>query len=136
MHPDERVKKSFALWSNSTLGLILHWTQAQRTQPGRASTQIGAIKKVPCPDFNTLSSSSLDYGSEQFEKLATSKLLPACQAHADPARKNMDVVVVRLLGLSDGEIDLDELRMMWCSEPSVHGRNHTALRLLERLSAA
>lgn len=134
-HPDERKNQCFALWINSTLGLIFHWTQAQRTQPGRASTQIGAIKNVPCADFSSLTDAGLDFGSKQFKQLANSKLLPACQAHADPVRKKIDRAVLRLLGIEAEEIHLNELRLMWCSEPSVHGHNRTALRLLARSSS-
>ena len=48
-HDDERVRKVFALWANSTLGMMVHWTQGQRTHAGRSTTQIGAVKKIPCP---------------------------------------------------------------------------------------
>ena len=48
-HDDVRVCKAFALWANSTLGLLVHWTQGQRTHSGRATTQIKALANIPAP---------------------------------------------------------------------------------------
>ncbi|MCY4656500.1 MAG: hypothetical protein OXC80_06765, partial [Gammaproteobacteria bacterium] len=63
-----------------------------------------------------------------FEKLSTERLLPACQAHRDPVRKEIDVAVIRMLGLSKDAIsELAKVRWLWCNEPSVHGNNKEAL---------
>ncbi|MCY4158907.1 MAG: hypothetical protein OXF48_04790 [Bacteroidetes bacterium] len=132
-HADERVCKSFALWANSTLGFLVHWTQGQRTQSGRATTQIKALAKIPCPRLDQLPQNRLDQAAQKFDELAPMPLLPACQAHIDEVRKKIDKAVLELLGLTDAKTSetIHTLRWLWCNEPSVHGQNRQALALLK-----
>ena len=131
-HADGRVLKAAALWINSTFGLMVHWTQGQRTQIGRSSTQVGAIKKMPFPRLDRLDDTVLDTASKSFDGLSTHKLRPACQAHVDEVRHRIDDAVTGMLGLPDGvSNELDNLRMLLCKEPTVHGHNKDALKLLE-----
>lgn len=131
-HEDARVRQAFVLWANSTFGMVVHWTQGQRTHVGRSRTQIGALKKIPCPRLDSLSDAALDRAAADFEALARADLLPACQGHADDVRRAIDEAVVRLLGLPKSAMEaLSDLRLLWCSEPSVHGSNRAALRLLK-----
>ncbi len=142
-HEDSRVRRVFALWWNSTLGMIVHWTQGQRTQSGRSRTQIGALRKIPCPRLDRLSGPALALASSKYEVLQEMTLLPAMNADADPVRKEVDAAVVEVLrahssctastaqpgganplrgqAATDAEIALRELRELWCDEPSVHG---------------
>ncbi len=139
-HSDTRVEKAFSLWSNSTFGMILHWTQGQRTQNGRSPTQIGALRKIPCPRFDELSEPALDLAGQFFDTLCEQELLPMKDASRDPVRKDVDAAVVKVLqvhnrhsrmiqGTPDSDVvfarRLDDaahvLRPVWCSEPSVHG---------------
>ncbi len=142
-HSDIRVCKAFALWWNSTLGLVVHWTQGQRTQHGRSTTQIGALKKIPCPRLDRLSGAALDMAAARFDVLSGKDLLPARDAHKDPVRIEIDEVVVGMLELhkreQGAEADLQRgvgqalgresetgdtvgiLRKLMCEEPSVHG---------------
>ena len=128
---DVRVCKAFALWANSTLGMMVHWTRGQRTQAGRSTTQIGALGQIPCPKVDKIGDDRLDFAEASFDELTSLQLSPACQAHADEARQEIDSVVVRMLGLpGTANKTVDELRLLWCSEPSVHGRNRKAISLL------
>ena len=128
---DIRVCKAFALWANSTLGMMVHWTQGQRTHAGRSRTQIGALGQIPCPKLDRIGGDKLDFAAASFDELASRQLLPACQAHADDTRREIDAAVVRMLGLPQGANEsVDELRLLWCSEPSVHGQNRQAVALL------
>lgn len=130
---DIRVSKAFALWANSTLGMMVHWTQGQRTQAGRSTTQIGALGQIPCPQLDELGDKCLDRASEWFDELASRQLLPACQAHADEARREIDSAVVKMLGLPESANEtVAALRLLWCSEPSVHGQNKKAVSLLAK----
>ena len=127
-HQDDRILKTLVLWANSTLGLIVHWTQGQRTQAGRSTTQVEALKKIPVPDFSRLDEQQLKEIPEIFDQLAPLELLPACQAHIDDARKQIDEVVMDLLGISgDARLAVAQMRGLWCREPSVHGWNKEAL---------
>ena len=128
---DIRVCKAFALWANSTFGMMVHWTQGQRTQAGRSTTQIGALGQIPCPKLDKIGDDKLDLAADNFDELVSRKLSPACQAHADQTRQEIDAAVVRMLGLPQGANEtVDKLRFLWCSEPSVHGHNRQAVSLL------
>ena len=107
-HEDARVQKAFALWSNSTLGMMIHWTQGQRTQIGRSTVQINALKAIPCPRLDQRPDAALDKAAENFDRLSTRELRPACQAHADPARSEIDEAVIQMLGL--GSAAAEEIR--------------------------
>ena len=132
-HDDVRVRKAFALWTNSTLGMIVHWTQGQRTKTGRSETQIRAIKQIPCPKLDGISDDMLDSAAAEFNKLASQKLLPGCQAHADETRWKIDSIVSRMLGLPDNaDVVIEELRLLWCREPTVRAKNRKALALLQK----
>ncbi|MCY3586868.1 MAG: hypothetical protein OXG76_14360 [Acidimicrobiaceae bacterium] len=37
---------------HSTLGMVVHWSRAQRQQHGRSSAQLEGIRQMPCPDLN------------------------------------------------------------------------------------
>ena len=138
MHKDANVCRAFALWANSTLGLITHWTQGSRTQVGRAPAQVKAIHAMPCPDLSKLSTAVLRKAAEDFEELASLPLKPACQAHADENRAKIDAAVIAMLGLPKGRASdaVVALREWWCAEPTVHGDKKDALRLLEEAGLA
>ena len=119
-HDDPRVRNAFALWANSTLGMIVHWTRGQRTQAGRSPTQIRALSRIPCPRLDRLGDSRLNNAAAMFDEMASLRLSPACHAHADEARWKIDLAVIDMLGLPDDANEIVEaLRFLWCCEPSV-----------------
>ena len=132
-HDDERVLKAFALWANSTLGSLLHWSVGQRTHAGRSTTQVRALRRIPVPLLDRLDAPTLDGAAGEFDKIKTKLLRPLCQAHADPVRAEIDRAVVRMLTLPPWADDMvANLRDLWCREPSVHGNNKAALAALGR----
>jgi len=126
---DDALLRAFALWANSTLGAVVHWTRGSRTQQGRAALQVNAVKQIPCPDLRRLPAGKLAAAAAAFEKLADKELLPVCQLHADPARHEIDQAVADMLDLPADA--LAPLRRLWCAEPSVHGGNSQALAMLK-----
>lgn len=146
-HDDERVCKAFAIWANSTLGLITHWTQAGKQQQGRSRVQVGAIKQIPVPDLPKLASAQLDWAQRAFEQLKDRDLLPACQAHADETRKAIDQAALEILGLFETHTavatpqqttqdesalrSINNLRVEFSREPQIHGNNRQALQVLQ-----
>ena len=146
-HEDERIVKSFALWANSTLGLIVQWTQGGKQQPGRSRVQVSAIKEIPVPDLSKLPPEALESGARAFDALCDRQLRPACQAHADESREAIDRAVLGMFGFleplawqavpgdSGGHSGITQsiadLRNEFSAEPQVHGFNRQALSLLE-----
>lgn len=121
-HDDERVRMAFALWANSTFGMLVHWTRGQRTQAGRSTTQIGALKRIPCPRLGDLGEGKLDQAAAKFRELAQCPLSPAKDAHMDVVRREIDSAVIGILGLPGAAAEIaDDLRELWCREPSVTG---------------
>ena len=132
-HRDPRVLKAYALWGNSTLGFLIHWTRGQRQQGGRASTQVGAISDMPSPRIDLLDEQKLSQAAQSFRELSYKPLSAACRAHMDDTRKQIDDAVLDMLGINSSEVArvIDDMRWLWCNEPSVHGNNRAALRALE-----
>ena len=120
MHDDPVARFGFAIWANSTLGMVVHWSRAQRQQHGRSSTQLEGIRQMPCPDFNEASTyaAARDLLSTS-RHLLSDRLMPARDAYRDPAREALDAAAARLLGIPNAE-SLRDLARNWCREPSVH----------------
>ena len=121
---------AFALWSNSTLGLLLHWWVANKTQSGRGRTTVTGIPKIPTLDVRTLTDEQNASAKTAFEVLRERRFLPFDQIDEDPARVELDRrLLVDVLGLpqalcaSDGPIDL--LRRKLAREPQIHGGKQT-----------
>ena len=121
--PDSQFDYGFALWSNSTLGLLLYWWHSNRQQSGRGRTTIRASESLPVLDFRTLSDHQLGIAQEIFEEFRDKELQPAYLADADPNRALLDRrVVCDLLGFDESIYQgVRRLAAKWCAEPSVHG---------------
>ena len=113
-HGDGDVLKAFALWANSIYGMVTYWALGQRTQQGRSSMQINAIKKVRCPDFASL---KVGKAAKRFDRLSKKTLKAAYLAGEDPVRAQINEAVSEMLGISG--YDAAALTRLWCAEPSV-----------------
>ena len=120
LHDDPVVRFGFTIWANSTLGMVVHWSRAQRQQHGRSSAQLDGIRQMPCPDFTERSIYAVaqELMAAEAELLRTT-LMPARDAYRDPVRAAIDDAAARLLGIPDSA-SLRDLAGNWCSEPSVH----------------
>ena len=121
---------AFALWCNSTLGLLLHWWVANKTQSGRGTTTVTGIPNIPTLDVRTLTDEQVASAKAAFEALRERRFLPFDQIDEDPARAELDRhLLVDVLGLPetlcepDGPIDL--LRRKLAHEPQIHGGKQT-----------
>ena len=120
---DSRFDYAFAVWGNSTLGLLAYWWHSTRQQSSKASVTIRAAETLPVLDFRALSDEQLATVQAIFEEFRDLELKPAYLADADPNRALLDRWVVRdLLGF-DEEVyrGVRLLAAKWCAEPSVHG---------------
>ena len=112
-----------ALWSNSTLGVVLYWWHSNRQQSGRGTSSVRSLETMYVLDFRSLSDAQLGKAREIFDELRDKDLKPAYLADADPNRALLDRrVVCDLLGFGEDVYEgVRRLAAKWCAEPSVHG---------------
>ena len=120
---DDRFERPFAVWCNSTLGLLLFWWHANRQQSGRGRLTIRSAESLPMLDFRELSDDQLVMAELIFDEFRDKELKPAYLADADPNRALLDRrVVCDLLGFDQTVYEaVRRLAAKWCAEPSVHG---------------
>ena len=120
---DDRVDYAFAVWSNSTIGMLLYWWHSSTQQPGRGMVTMRSAETLPVLDFRTLTDDQLATAKAIFDEFRDLDLMPAYLADADENRAHLDKrVVCDLLGF--GEDVYQAVRFLaakWCAEPSVHG---------------
>ena len=120
---DERFDYAFAIWGNSTLGLLSYWWHSSRQQSSKASITIRMAESLPTLDFRALTDAQLATAEAIFNDFRDKELQPAYLADADPNRALLDrCVICDLLGFDDGVYQaVRRLAAKWCAEPSVHG---------------
>ncbi len=133
---DPEHEYAFALWGNSTLGLLTHWWACNKTQSGRGRTTVTGIPNIPTLDTSTLSDEQHAAAREAFYAMRDLRFLPFDQIDEDPARAELDRrLLVDVLGLPsslcepDGPIDL--LRRKLAAEPQIHGGKKTRVIFYE-----
>ena len=133
---DRDHEYAFALWCNSTLGLLLHWWVSNKTQSGRGTTTVTGIPNIPTLDVTKLTAGQIAAAREAFEALRDHRFLPFDQIDEDPTRAELDRrLLVDVLGLPEslcadgGPIDL--LRRKLAKEPQIHGGKRSRVVLLE-----
>ena len=132
---DKKCASAYCLWLNSTLGLICIWYCGGRQHRGRALMKLGDIEEFPCPAFSDKTAAALhavQIANSEFSRLAALNLMPCSYAWRDKNRKQIDTVVLRMMGLDKhfSESDMQTLREEWCREPSVNGCNKEILKAL------
>ena len=129
----QESRAAYCLWFNSLPGLICRWQCSGRQHPGRAQMQLVNLKNFPAPDFNGKTAAAkraVKIANEEFPRLAEMTLMPCSYAWRDNARKEIDRVVLNMLGIKATEEQMQALRETWCREPSVHGGNKTIIKTL------
>ena len=113
----------FALWGNSTFGLLCYWWHSSRQVAGRGDMTIASVSSLPVLDFRALSEEQLQNAERILEEFRDKELQPAYLADADPNRALLDRrVVCDLLGFDEETYrGVRRLAAKWCAEPSVHG---------------
>ncbi len=127
---------AFALWSNSTLGLLMHWWVSNKTQSGRGRMTVTGIPDVPTLDTRALSKEQHAAAKRAFQEMKSLRFLPFDQIDQDPARAQLDRrLLVDVLGLTPslcepgGPVDL--LRRKLAAEPQIHGGKKTRVLFYE-----
>ena len=120
---DKRFDFAFAVWSNSSLGLISYWWHASRQQSSKATMTIRSAESLPVLDFRNLNDRQLITAQAIFDEFRDKELQPAYLTDADPNRALLDRrVACDLLGFGEDIYEgVRRLASKWCAEPSVHG---------------
>ena len=120
---ESKFDYAFAVWGNSTLGLLAYWWRSSRQQSSKARMTVRTAETMPVLDFRALSDGQLAAAQGIFDEFRELDLLPAYLADADPNRALLDRrVICELLGLGEEVYrGVRRLAAKWCAEPSVHG---------------
>ena len=114
---------AYALWSNSTLGLLLYWWYSNKPQGNRGTISPARLLTMPVLDLRTLSSTQLASARRGFDSIKKKELLPFYLADKDPTRESLDkIILVDVLGLPAKVLKgVADMRAKLCQEPSVRG---------------
>ena len=117
------------LWSNSTLGLLMHWWKGTRQQQGRSRIKITAMLDYIVIDPRILTSEQFEHCDSLFQEFKDKAFLPANEAYRDDVRIELDrALICGVLGFPGNVMDsLEVMRNQWCAEPSVHGGKSTRI---------
>ena len=127
---------AFAIWSNSTLGLLCHWWMSNKSQAGRGTSTITSIPTFTTLDLRELTTSQHAAAKEAFDAMSEERFLPFDQIHEDPARAELDRrFIVDVLGLSsdlcaDGG-PMERMRTKLAAEPQIHSDKKTRVVFTE-----
>ena len=101
----ETWEPAFTVWSNSTLGILLYWWQANRQQSGRGVTTVTALPALPTLDLRALTDAQLASAARIFEDMKHRPMLPVNQIDEDPVRAELDRrLLTEVLGLPAGTL--------------------------------
>ena len=127
LHKNVNILKTACLWFNSIFGMLIHWSQTSRTQPGRSVARQNALKMLPCPDFTKLPKHKLDQAAKKLDQLRNAPLLPGARMQLDIVRHNIDKAVMDLFDWDIPEQLLNDLRKMISLEPSISKAEYMSL---------
>ena len=116
-----------ALWTNSTLGLLLFWWAGSSQQAGRACLTITRLPRLPVLDTTKLTEQQREKARQVFNEMNSRRLLPANEAYRDEVRQEIDEkLLTEVIGLPRSVLrPLEHVRRQWCLEPTVHGGKNT-----------
>ena len=130
--PRAEMEAAVALWGNCSIGLLLHWWQANNQQSGRGSIGKEALAKMTMLDPHQLSEVQLEQSVALLEKRAATQMLPFNEIDVDKARAELDAeFLIAILGLPEdlakpgGPLEL--LRRKLAAEPSIHGSKKSSV---------
>ena len=120
---DQGFDYAYAIWGNSTLGLLSYWWHSSRQQSSKAGMTIRMAESLPVLDLRTLTGAQIATAETAFDEFRDLELQPAYLADADPNRALLDRrVICDLLGFDEKIYNsVRRLAAAWCLEPSVHG---------------
>ncbi len=121
---DSRYEAAWTLWTNSTLGLLCHWMQCGKQQPGRGKMVLTNLGPLLTLDVYQLSEEQLAAAERVFADLKAYRMKPYNECATDAWRHVLDArFLAEVLGITDAEVHrgMQRLREMLCAEPSITG---------------
>ena len=133
---DRGHEYAFALWCNSTLGLLCHWWMSNKSQAGRGITTVSALPSLSTIDLRVISMAQHDAARAAFEDLLRERFLPFDQIDEDSARAELDRrLLIDVLGLSPTLCvnggPIDRLRHKLANEPQIRSDKQTRIVFTE-----
>ena len=119
-----RYNAAWTLWTNSTWGMLCHWSNSGRQQPGRGRLSLGGLKTIPTLDVRQLSDAQLETADNILAELKMARLRPYNECADDEWRHVLDArLLAEVLGITDPEIHkaMQKLRELLADEPSIAG---------------
>ncbi len=121
---------AFALWCNSTLGILCHWWGSNKTQAGRGSATVERLPMIYTLDVRALSDDQHKAAKSAFQSLKSKRFLPFDQIDEDDSRAELDrILLVDILGVDADLCRIDgpmaKLRSKLASEPQINGGKQT-----------
>ena len=120
----QEKEKCLNLWLNSTLGILLHWWNSNKSQSGRGRLGVQSLPDIPVLDVEALPSGQKKEICSIHDSLLGMKLLPINQLDHDPIRAEIDRGLCRALGFDSSICEnggpLSLLRKKLSLEPQVH----------------
>ena len=121
---NQKYDYAWTLWSNSTLGLLLHWAHSSKQQPGRGMNGRKNLLQMPTLDVRSLSDEALANAERIFHALKHQRMLPFNEIDHDPMRHELDrLLLTEVLNITteDAHNAIHRLRELLSAEPSIHG---------------
>ena len=121
---DRSYDAAWTLWTNSTFGLLCHWTTAGKQQKSRGSLRLTTLGNVPTLDVRELSDVQLAAAEHVFTELKTARMLPYNECRWDAWRHILDArLLLEVLGIDEPAVHeaMQTLREMLSAEPSITG---------------
>jgi hypothetical protein len=116
-------EKALVAWGNTSLGLLLYWWHANKSQDGRGSVGKETLQSLPVLDVTSLTPAQLAAAVAVFDAMCGKELKPFNEIDRDAVRRDLDERFARdVLGLlytAGGP--LDRLRTKLAQEPSIRG---------------
>ncbi len=122
----EEQGKALVLWGNTSLGLLLHWWQANKQQSGRGNVTPNVLEGFFILNVAALKPTQLEKAVKVFDEMCQKQLLPLHEIGKDAVRKELDERFAReVVGLPESMLQsggaLEVLRMKLALEPSIRG---------------
>jgi len=122
---NKKFEKAFAVWWNSTLGLLLFWWNSGKQQAGRGILSKEARLNMPVLNFNKLKEHQIDEINKIYDECCLKPLQALHRIFDDKNRKIIDILLLECLFEKKLTYDerkfLEEVYRAFANEPTIKG---------------